>query len=563
MNINEYVNEKGDKFTILDHHNLSSFISSLSSTISQNAFMRSLHLEDPFKYFDSESILDSMVSRLKIIKINQKTLKLLSSNTNFMNDLTNLLLHPNPDITLHVILFLEEIIMTDYNDQSDKIDNDNNDLDVHIDQFLQKLNNSSKFLDSLLQHTKRLDWNRQEELDSINSIMTIIDGISTINKQNNQNINIQMEQINSNWIEWMTINCIKSKIINPIPPSIPPLPLPNDQHSLFTVKLAISEQLLNNFQIEPFLSVKGINLIMTIFQKDYQLGERDPQASEEMEYIHILANIFCTCFIKNPHESFRQFSSCSLENDSNNCYDQDSGHGNDSNHSHNHNFNQNQCHNSNVNDSPIASCQGFSIFWIILKKISLIRIDIVRILSFILSNCSESCKEFVESGGLRLVFPILNGKGRNSMTNKYHHQYDSIEEERQLVLVILSLILKLPFDSDQFNRVIRKLKEKKKRIVDLFKWSLQHVKEEEYQEQLSILICSIMIKVKGDEIETESNQIQDNENKIQDNKTEIEIKDNEMFLIAHEIAKEYFVSKMDRKTFEFKQLEKIFNAINI
>ncbi|CAO3675622.1 unnamed protein product [Umbelopsis ramanniana] len=116
--------------------------------------------------------------------------------------------------------------------------------------------------------------------------------------------------------------------------------------------------------------------------------------------------------------------------------------------------------------------EGIELMLIMIKEKSMARIRAVKVLDYAMSTSAgtANCYRFVESFGLKTLFPMFMRKGVKKLKKAYK-AYSETEEEEHILGIIISLFKNLPQDDIQRLRLIRKFSdedfEKVDRLFDL------------------------------------------------------------------------------------------------
>lgn len=119
--------------------------------------------------------------------------------------------------------------------------------------------------------------------------------------------------------------------------------------------------------------------------------------------------------------------------------------------------------------------EGIELMLIMIKEKSMARIRAVKVLDYAMSTSAgtANCYRFVESLGLKTLFPMFMGKGLKKLKKAYK-AYSETEEEEHILGIIISLFKNLPQDDIQRLRLIRKFSDENFEKVDRLFDLLEH-----------------------------------------------------------------------------------------
>ncbi|CAO3683939.1 unnamed protein product [Umbelopsis vinacea] len=119
--------------------------------------------------------------------------------------------------------------------------------------------------------------------------------------------------------------------------------------------------------------------------------------------------------------------------------------------------------------------EGVELMLIMIKEKLMARIRAVKVLDYALSTPAgtANCYRFVESLGLKTLFPMFMRKGVKKLKKAYK-AYSETEEEEHLLGIIISLFKNLPHDDIQRLRLVRKFAEDGFEKVDRLFDMLEH-----------------------------------------------------------------------------------------
>lgn len=141
--------------------------------------------------------------------------------------------------------------------------------------------------------------------------------------------------------------------------------------------------------------------------------------------------------------------------------------------------------NSSMARKSFASeeCEGFRLLIMMLKEVNVARIRAIQIIDFVLSpeDASELSVKFINSGGLKVISPILMGNGTGKLIKKYSKiiSLSLDQDEGHVCAIFASLFKNIPSESSVYFRLIAKFiensGEKFHKLIQL---------HEKYQEKL-------------------------------------------------------------------------------
>ena len=105
-------------------------------------------------------------------------------------------------------------------------------------------------------------------------------------------------------------------------------------------------------------------------------------------------------------------------------------------------------------------CEGMTLFLMFLKEVNAARIRAVQIIDYLLASedtGKEISEYFINSGGLKVISPILMGKGTAKLFKNYPKLLLSIDQdESHICAIIASLFKNIPTNSINYFRLISK-----------------------------------------------------------------------------------------------------------
>lgn len=108
-------------------------------------------------------------------------------------------------------------------------------------------------------------------------------------------------------------------------------------------------------------------------------------------------------------------------------------------------------------------CEGIELFLMLLREVNVARIRAIRIIDYLLASedtSKEISDKFINSGGLKVISPILMGKGLPKLVQKYPKLLLSIDhDESHVCAIIASLFKNIPTNSINYFRIISKFTE--------------------------------------------------------------------------------------------------------
>lgn len=130
-------------------------------------------------------------------------------------------------------------------------------------------------------------------------------------------------------------------------------------------------------------------------------------------------------------------------------------------------FNLFDCLGALLLNSPAARksfcsehCEGIELFLMFLKETNVARIRAIQIIDYLLASedtSQEISEKFINSGGLKVISPILMGKGITKLMKNYPKLLLSIDhDESHVCAIIASLFKNIPTNSVNYFRLISK-----------------------------------------------------------------------------------------------------------
>jgi len=119
------------------------------------------------------------------------------------------------------------------------------------------------------------------------------------------------------------------------------------------------------------------------------------------------------------------------------------------------------------------TCQGFELMLLMLKELNVARIRAIQLVDYALAAGEESvASKFMKVGGIKLLAPILMGKGSAKLLKSYPKLLKSPDQDETHACAILASLFKfIPKDSPDLFRLLAKFAEndgeKFKRLVEL------------------------------------------------------------------------------------------------
>lgn len=107
-------------------------------------------------------------------------------------------------------------------------------------------------------------------------------------------------------------------------------------------------------------------------------------------------------------------------------------------------------------------CEGFQLFTMFLKEVNVARIRAIQIVDYVLApeDTADLASKFINTGGLKVVSPILMGKGTGKLLQKYPKLLLSIDQdEGHICAIVASLFKNVPVDSSAYFRLLTKFVE--------------------------------------------------------------------------------------------------------
>ena len=121
--------------------------------------------------------------------------------------------------------------------------------------------------------------------------------------------------------------------------------------------------------------------------------------------------------------------------------------------------------NSSMARKSFASeeCEGFRLLIMMLKEVNVARIRAIQIIDFVLSpeDALELSVNFINSGGLKVISPILMGNGTGKLIKKYSKivSLSLDQDEGHVCAIFASLFKNIPSESSVYFRLIAKFVE--------------------------------------------------------------------------------------------------------
>lgn len=205
-------------------------------------------------------------------------------------------------------------------------------------------------------------------------------------------------------------------------------------------------------------------------------------------------------------------------------------------------------------------CEGFNLFLMFLKEVNVARIRAIQIVDYVLSPVEDGAQDlmalnFISSGGLKVISPLLMGKGTGKLVKNYPKLLLSVDQDESHVSTILSSLFKnLPVESSAYFRLIAKFAEnsgeKFKRLVEL------HLK---YQERVDLFDLQHGITFNSDIMEIEEDWLLDRINVGMFVLQQIDI----CLLILYNSSKSILEIMKNNPTLVSEIDEELFNAVKI
>ena len=336
---------------------------------------------------------------------------LSSIPSEFYTGVIPLLEHPNTDIGNRIVEIIHEILH----------DEEGFDMEI-ISEIVQ---NCLKFdlINFLVSHAKALTNNNEEDSDDYQAIyktFEIIEDILVTFHNDLEIIEIFYNQLESSEFISFLIEIFKQN-----PKSIKAQSSLNSgeyANCLYAAELCSTIfQLSSNYlkiseSVKKLWKLDHLNIIETILISLSPYIKRDPIDSDELEY---LLNLFdcIAVLLLNSSEAKKSF-----------------------------------------NDEK---CEGFQLFLLFLKELNVSRIRSIQIIDYSLAeDSSELANNFIKLGGLKVISPILMGKGILKLLKKYPKILISIEQDEiHTCSIISSLFKNVQPNSSSYFRLIAKFLE--------------------------------------------------------------------------------------------------------
>lgn len=107
-------------------------------------------------------------------------------------------------------------------------------------------------------------------------------------------------------------------------------------------------------------------------------------------------------------------------------------------------------------------CEGFQLMLLMLKERNMARIRAIQIVDYALSLATDGslAERFVASGGLKVLAPLLMGRGCDKLVRAYPKLLRSVDQDEGHVCAVLASLFKhTPLDSTAFFRILAKFAE--------------------------------------------------------------------------------------------------------
>jgi beta-catenin-like protein 1 len=104
-------------------------------------------------------------------------------------------------------------------------------------------------------------------------------------------------------------------------------------------------------------------------------------------------------------------------------------------------------------------CEGFQLFLMLLKEVNVARIRATQIVDYVLApeDSNNLAINFINSGGLKVISPILMGKGTQKLLKSYPKLLLSLDsDEGHVCAIVASLFKNISTDSSAYFRLISK-----------------------------------------------------------------------------------------------------------
>lgn len=350
-----------EEIQLLDLKGLRRMVNLFDRRFKDNMELRMKYSEEPDKFMDSEVELDDVVKRMMIIAGSPELYPDLA-RTQAFTDLLGLLMHDNTDVAGDVLELFREL--TD----ADVVQDSEDEAQALVEAMLE-----GNALELLVQRLASLDETQDAEAAAVYAALSIFENIIELKPE----VSEQAVQ--------------KTKLLRWIMDKVKQRAAPVDSNKQYTSELlAILMQHSESNQV-ALGAQGGIDIVL---QAIAYYKNRDPQTSDEEEYLENLFDALCTCLMQPRTRKL------------------------------------------------FLDAEGVELMAIILKQKRLSRVGALKALDFATTRFAPACERFVNMGGLKTLFAVFMGRSRLKGHRKSDASTERGEEER-VVSIICNLLSNL------------------------------------------------------------------------------------------------------------------------
>ncbi|EPZ34350.1 DUF1716-domain-containing protein [Rozella allomycis CSF55] len=271
LNLSEEIQEYVEN-TNVEMLDFKKIILRFEKAVAKNQEMRAKYSDDPQKFLDSESALDSAIKKLTVFASSPQNLPDLI-NLNTVETMLGLLTHENSDISVSIIDLFNEILDEDsYGDQDEET----------ITIFVEGLINAHA-LRLFSENLERLNEEIEEEKQGVFNTLSIFENLVAIQPKVNN-----MIAKDTSLIEWL-LRRIELKQIDS-----------NKQYASELLSIILQDSHVPRLKVIELNGIETFLKILSIFKK------RDPRDGEETEFMENIFNCLCSLLMEN--NSKRRFN---------------------------------------------------------------------------------------------------------------------------------------------------------------------------------------------------------------------------------------------------------------
>lgn len=372
-----------DEIQLLDLKGLRRMVNLFERRFKDNMEARMKYSDEPDKFMDSEVELDDVVKRMMIIAGSPELYPDLT-RTQAFTDLLGMLMHDNTDVAGDVLELFKELTDADVVQDSEEA--------AHT---LVGAMVEGNALELLVQRLACLDESADTEAAAVYAALSIFENMIELKPEVSEQA---VEK--TNLLKWI-LDKVKQRAT------------PVDSNKQYTSELLAILMQHSEKNRAALGAQAGIDIVL---QAIAYYKNRDPQTSDEEEYLENLFDALCTCLMQSDTRKL------------------------------------------------FLDAEGVELMAIILKQKRLSRVGALKALDFASTRYGPACERLVNMGGLKTVFAVFMGRSRLKGQRKTDASTERGEEER-VVSIICNLLTNLSRGSRR-DRVAAKFVESEFEKID-------------------------------------------------------------------------------------------------